>query len=257
MSGAATTFRLVGLSLLRGRRGVVLAIVSLLPLTWVVAAAFASGSGFKGGFGFVEILTQLYFPRVDLFVALYLGCAALGEEIEGKTLPYLLVRPVPRSALLLGRWLAGAFNAGVLLSLAYVALYAATVGQMGAKALWVDLPVLGSACIALWLSLAAYSAFFVLLSVMVRWPLLIGLAVLFLWEEWAAQMPGTMAQFTLLHHVYTLLARWTGESTYVSLASPYGEPLLTTTQSLQALIGVAVVSLVLALLRFRRRAYIV
>jgi ABC-2 type transport system permease protein len=257
VGGAATTVQLVGLSLLRGRRGVALALVCLLPLTWVVAAACAGGSGVKGSFGFVELLTTLYFARVNLFVALYLGCAALGEEIEAKTIPYLLVRPVPRSGLLLGRWLAGALNAGVLLSAAFLAAYAATVGQMGVKALRVDLPVLGHALAALWLSLAAYTSFFVLLSVVVRWPLLIGLALLFLWEEFAAKMPGTLAHFTLLHHVYSLLAHWTGEPTYQALASPNGDKLLTATQSLQVLAGFAFVSLTLALLRFRRRAYLV
>jgi len=257
VNSIAITARLDNLSLLRERRGVVLAFVCLLPLSWVVAAAFASGSGVKGVFGFVELLTGLYFSRVNLFVALYLGCAALGEEIEAKTIPYLLVRPVPRSALLLGRWLAGAFNAGVLLSAAFAVAYVATVGQMGWKALRVDLPVFGFALAALWLSLTAYTSFFVLLSILVRWPLLIGLALLFLWEEFAAKMPGTMAHFTLLHHVYSLLAHWTGEPTYVALASPLGDKLLTAAQSLQVLCGVAVVSLVLALLRFRKRAFLV
>ena len=257
LGGVAITARLTGLSLLRGRRGLVLALVCLLPLSWVVAAAFASGSGVKGALGFVELLTGLYFARVNLFVALYLGCAALGEEIDAKTLPYLLVRPVPRPALLLGRWLAGAFNAGLLLSAAFAAAYLATVGQMGMKALRVDLPVLGYALAALWLSVAAYTAVFVLLSIVARWPLLIGLALLFLWEEFAAKMPGTMARFTLLHHVYTLLAHWTGEPTYAALASPVGDKLLPASQSLQVLCGVAVAAIVLALLRFRRRAYLV
>lgn len=251
------TARLTGLSLLRGRRGVVLGLVCLLPLSWVVAAAFASGSGVKGALGFVELLTGLYFSRVNLVVALYLGCAALGEEIDARTLPYLLLRPVPRPALLLGRWLAGAFNSGVLLSAAFAVAYAATVGQMGWQALRVDLPVLGHALAALWLSLAAYTAFFVLLSIVVRWPLLIGLGLLFLWEEFAAKMPGTMARFTLLHHVYSLLASWTGEPTYVALASPFGDTLLSASQSLEALGGVAIGALALALLRFRRRAYLV
>ena len=257
LGGVVSTARLAGLSLLRGRRGFWLALVSLLPLTWVVTAFFVPGSGIKGGFGFLEVLSTLYFPRIDLFVALFIGCAALGEEMEGKTLPYLLVRPVPRSALLLGRWIAGAVNAGVLLGAAFVVAYLATVGQMGGRALLDDLPLLGHALAALWLSLAAYSAFFVLLSVVVKWPLLVGLAVLFLWEEFAASMSGTMARFTVLHHVYTLLAQWTGEPTWRALASPHGDPLLASAKSLQVVAGVAGVSLVIALWRFRKKAYLV
>src|SRR5262249_5436870 len=102
LGGVAATARLVGLSLLRGRRGFWLALVSLLPLTWVFASLFVAGSGIKGGFGFVDLLSKLYFPRVDLFVALFIGCAALGEDVEGETRPYLLARPVPRRAVMLG-----------------------------------------------------------------------------------------------------------------------------------------------------------
>lgn len=249
--------QLVGLSLIRGNRGVTLVVVSLTPLAWPIVALLAGGDAVKGSFGFLKLLTLLYFPRVNLFVALFLGCAALGEEIDGRTLPYLLVRPIPRAALLLGRWLAGTVNAGALLTGAFVVTYGVTVGQMGVQALVVDLPVLGWSLVALWIGVAAYCAFFVLLTIVVKWPLMIGIALLFLWEEWAASMPGSMAHYTLLHHLYSLLAHWTGEPTYQSLASPHGDRLLTTQQSLQVIVGFAAVSLALALARFRKRPYLV
>jgi ABC-type transport system involved in multi-copper enzyme maturation permease subunit len=246
-----------GLALLRGRRGAALALLCALPLLAPAVELVRSGAGAKGALGFLDTVTIYCFARVNLIVGLFLGCGALGEEIEGRTLPYLLTRPVPRSALLLGRWLSAIVTAFVLIGASYVAIYAATVGQMGLEALWVDLPVLGFALLGVAISLVAYSAFFVLLSIAIRWPLLVGLALLFVWEEWAASMPGTLARYTVLHHVYTVLARWSGEETWLRLASPYGDPLLTAGASLRVLAWIAGLSLALALWRFRRRPYLV
>jgi ABC-type transport system involved in multi-copper enzyme maturation permease subunit len=257
LDGALATVRVSGLTLLRGKRGVGLALLCLLPLIAPGLELVQEGAGAKGAVGFLETATVFYFRAVNLVVALFLGCGALGEEIEGRTLPYLLTRPVPRAGLLLGRFIASVLAASVLLGAAFVLLYVATVAPMGAEALWIDLPILGFTLIGLVLSLVAYGAFFVLLTVVVKWPLLIGLALLFLWEQWATDLPGTAARYTVQHHVYTLLWRWTGEETYRSVASPYGDELLTSGESLRVLGWIAAISLGLAVIRFRKRAYLV
>jgi len=255
--GVAATVRVTGLSLLRGRRGVALSLLCALPLIAPALELVEAGAGAKGALGFLDTVTNWYFARVNLIVGLFLGCGALGEEIEGRTLPYLLSRPVPRSALLLGRWLTAIATGTVLLGASYAVAYAASVGQMGLEALWVDLPVLGFALLGVAVSLIAYSAFFMLLTIVVKWPLLVGLALLFLWEEWAASMPGAAARYTVLHHVYNLLAHWTGDPTYVKLASPFEDERLAAASSLQILAWICAVSLALALWRFRRRPYLV
>ena len=38
-------------------------------------------------------------PSRCLVVCLFLGCAALGDDLDGKTLPYVLTRALPRHAL--------------------------------------------------------------------------------------------------------------------------------------------------------------
>lgn len=257
LDGAAVTVRLAGMSLLRGRRGVGLALLCAAPLAWPAMELFEPGAGAKGGVGFVEILTGTYFPVINLIVALFVGCGAIGEEVDGKTLPYLLTRPVPRSALLIGRWLSSLVAAGALLAAAYVALYVATVAPMGAEALWLDLPILGWALVAMALSLVAYCALFLLLSVVVKWPLLVGLALVFVWEHFAVDLPGTVPRYSLLHHVYTLLARFSGDDGYVAIARPYGLELLPATDSLQVLAWTTLIALGLALRRFSRKSFLV
>jgi ABC-type transport system involved in multi-copper enzyme maturation permease subunit len=251
------TVRVAGLSLLRGRRGVALLVLCALPLIWPALELFHSGLGTKGGVGFVRLLTELWFPRINLLVALFVGCGALGEEIDGRTVPYLLTRPVPRTALVIGRWLVAAFTASSLLGAGYVVLYVATVAPMGGDALLVDLPILGHALVGMALSMLAYCAVFMLFAVLIKWPLLVGLVLLFVWEEFAATMPGNIARYTLLHHVYTLMARWSGDEAYHLLARPENIELLPASDSLQVLAWVVVSSLAVSLWKFRRKAYLV
>jgi ABC-type transport system involved in multi-copper enzyme maturation permease subunit len=257
VDGVVATVRVTGLSLLRGRRAVALALVCAAPLVFPLIGLFKPGHGPKGGVGFLWLITTFYFARVNLLVALFLGCGALGEEIEGKTLPYLLLRPVPRSALVIGRWLTAILTSAALLGGTYLVVYVATVAPMGVEALRIDLPMLGYALLGVVISLFAYGAFFMLLAVVAKWPLLIGLALLFLFEEWAASMPGQLARYTVLHHVYNLLSQWTGSETYQRLASPYGDEVLPAGESLQVLAWICAVSLGIALWRFRKRPYLV
>jgi ABC-type transport system involved in multi-copper enzyme maturation permease subunit len=258
VDGVAVTLRTTGLSLLRGRwRLALVAVACLVPLIAPGLELVQRGSGARGAFGFVDTITAWSFARVNLVVALFLGNAAIGEEIDGRTLPYLLTRPVPRSALLVGRWLAAVVTAFVLLATTFLLVYLATVAPMGSEALVVDLPALGHALFGLAISLFAYCACFLLLSVVTRWSLLFGLALIFGWEEFATSLPGRAARYTVQHHVYTVLARTTGDENYVRLTHPLDHPMLTTSQSLLALAWLTIVALALALWRFRRRAYLV
>src|ERR1051325_5645147 len=87
VDGTWITLRLAGLSLLRGRRGIALAALCLIPLVPVAFALFTDASGGKGGLGYVDAYARFFLRWVVPVVCLYVGCAALGEEIEGRTLP--------------------------------------------------------------------------------------------------------------------------------------------------------------------------
>ena len=72
-----------------------------------------------------------------------------------------------------------------------------------------------------------------------------------------AAVPGQLAQYTVLHHVYNVLSQWTSSETYLRLANPGGNEVLTAAGSLQVLAWICVVSLAAAPWRFRQRAYLV
>lgn len=229
-----------------------LCLVPMLPI-WLTAIR---GDGeIKALQGFGETLGAYYFRMVNALVCLFLGCAVLGEDIDNKTLPYLLTRAIPRGALVLGRFLTFWLNASAMLVPAFVLVYAFTLLPMGAEAFRYGLPVLGASLLALVLSTAAYGGVFVLLSVVFRKPLLVGIGLLFLWESWAAVGPSALRPYTVAHQAFVLMTRWTDLPAYRLVAEDpaTGTVLLEAADSLQTLLGIPLVTLIVTYLYFRRR----
>jgi ABC-type transport system involved in multi-copper enzyme maturation permease subunit len=102
---------------------------------------------------------------------MYFGVQAIHGDIEDRTFQYLFLRPVPRWAILLGKWLAvsglcaAVFVGGTLLVFAAVAARPA----MWTDGVEVHLALVFAAAMAL--SAAAYAAVAALFSARFRWPL--------------------------------------------------------------------------------------
>jgi ABC-2 type transport system permease protein len=160
--------------LIRGRRMlgmVALASVSGL-VAWVSLAGAPTGEGERI---FQEITATI--PAATLSIAvLFLSTAALRDERDGGTLPFLFVTPVPRLTFAVSAWLAAA-AASLLVALAgWFVAFMATGAILGA---WtVAFPALATYVAAA----LAYSAIFMPLGYLFSRSLLVGLAYVFVWE---------------------------------------------------------------------------
>lgn len=77
---------------------------------------------------FQDIVSQVFFPLlIPITIAVY-ASAAIGEEVEGKTLPYLFTRPVYRSWILLAKTLAFLLASMILGIIALTITYFVAVG---------------------------------------------------------------------------------------------------------------------------------
>lgn len=123
---------------------------------------------------------------VALAAAVFSGMV-LSQEIEQKTIVYLLTRATPRWQLLLGRSLAAWVGAALV---SVVAIVAGSVSLMGVSALghapmWRDalLVVIGA---------AAYTSLFVVVSLLVNRAMIWCLLFAFGWETFVPNMPGDL-----------------------------------------------------------------
>jgi ABC-2 type transport system permease protein len=143
-----------------------------LPALMIGLAALAQGLGAKPSDWVVPVVVGLGLAVVLPVMTLIIGTGVLGSEIDDGTIVHILAKPLPRTEIILAKlvvaWLVSWVVSGVPL---------AVCGFIS-----------GSAQLALGLFVGAglgalaYSALFLLLSLLTRRPVLIGLLYIVLWE---------------------------------------------------------------------------
>ncbi len=123
-----------------------------------------------------------FFVRFSVPVlGVFYGTALIADEVEDKTITYLFSRPIPRGAVLVGKYLAylACTICVVLPSVVLVWLLVVPMGGslgQGFPDLLKDLGILA-------LGLAVYGAVFALVGAAMKRPLLVGLVFVFGWES--------------------------------------------------------------------------
>jgi ABC-type transport system involved in multi-copper enzyme maturation permease subunit len=253
-----SVFRLTLRAMLRTRRSLFLLVLLGLPVL-VALVQRLSGGGRSGSFDLYGALVSGYYlgyfaPGVGMalpLVALFYAAALVGDEVEGHTLVYFLTRPIPRAALVFGKfsaYLAWTLTA-TLVSLGLVFLLARAPN---AASPWVAATTFARDLGVSFIALASYGAVFALAGVLLRRPLLPGLLFLYVWE-FGARLAGPFARLTLGTYVEPLLARRTMPLGQAWLSSPTA---VSTMQAALVVGLVALLSLVAASAVFARREYV-
>jgi ABC-2 type transport system permease protein len=237
------------------RRSIVIALLLGLPI--VLALIYRGVLGRLppqvAAFDFYGNIVAHYYLRFALpLAALFYATALIADEVDGKTLTFLITRPVRRSAILCGKF--AAYVATTLaLSLPSVVvsffLLATANGMAGIGSkvpdLFRDLGVMA-------LALLAYGALFTLVGVVLRRPVIPGLLFIFVWEM-LAYLPGYMPRFTLTAWLQSLIRHRPAQG---DLSGMFGQ-VLPAALSLQVLTLATAAFLGLALWIFSRREYVI
>jgi ABC-2 type transport system permease protein len=258
--GAKATFRLALPMTLWSRRTLLMTMLAVfLPLAaalFLAVKAIPAAEIRTPGYIFYSSAFQ-FVQYYVMLVALFYGTAVVAEEVDGKTLTYLLIRPVPRSAILLGKGLAAWFIGALILSPMLIFTYTLfTLGDgllyMGnASSFTINFPTFLSD-IALTLgTLAVYTALFTFIGAYFKRPVLWGIAIAFGWESWVAFVPGLTRKLTVMHYVQSLSQHATGKNVAVALLGQQTG----TFQSILALVVIFVLFCALATWTFGRREY--
>ncbi len=150
------------------------------------------------------MMIWMFFVRFTVPVlSIFYGTALIADEVEDKTITYLFTRPIPRGAVLVGKYFA--FVASTLLvvlpSVMLVWLLVVPIrGSLGGSfpQLLKDLVILG-------VGFAVYGALFAYIGARFKRPLMIALFFVFAWEQAALLFPGYMRRFTIAHYLQGLI----------------------------------------------------
>ncbi|HNV02606.1 MAG TPA: ABC transporter permease subunit [Vicinamibacterales bacterium] len=210
--------RVLDLSLgqmLWSRRTIFLALVVGSPLALgllfrILSAFGVSGAMRAGGVAmggpaiFGSMVWLLYLRFIVPVLGVFYGTALIADEVEDKTVTYLFVRPIPRSAVLVGKYLAYLVTTACVVLPSVVLLYL-LVAPLGNGSLAGAFPALVKDLALLGIGLAAYGALFAFIGARFKHPLVTGLVFAFGWEQVALMLPGYLRRVTIAYYLQSLV----------------------------------------------------
>ncbi|MCY4027996.1 MAG: ABC transporter permease subunit [Acidobacteria bacterium] len=221
--------------MLWSRRTVFMAVVAGGPMVIAVALRLAAtsaagrltgspGPSFAlGGPDIFGLMIWAFYLRFTVPVlGVFYGTSLIADEVEDRTLTYLFTRPIPRGAVLVGKYLAYLVCTSVVVLPSVVVVYFSVVplfgGSIGAgfPSLVVDLGLIG-------VGLAVYGAAFAFVGARLERPLLSGLLFIFGWEPVVVLVPGYMKNLSIAYYLQGLVPH----------AAPQDEPMTLLRSALQ------------------------
>ena len=136
-------------------------------------------------------------------LGVFYGTSLIADEVEDKTITYLFTRPIPKGAVLVGKYFAYLACTIFVVLPSVMIVYLAIVpmrGSLGASFIDLikDLTLLA-------IGLSVYGAVFAFIGAKFKRPLLIGLVFIFGWEQAALAFPGYLKKFTVAYYLQALV----------------------------------------------------
>jgi len=201
------------------------------------------------------LMIWVFFVRFSVPVlGVFYGTSLIADEVDDKTITYLFTRPIPRGSVLLGKYLAFLVCTifVVLPSVVVVWLLIVPIGgSLGASFLDLvkDLGLLA-------LGLAIYGAVFALIGAGLKRPLLVGLALVFVWEPLVMALPGYLKLYTVAYYLQGLVPHAMPSDSTMSLIQSIFQEAPSFARSMVTLTLIEVGCLWLAMRAIERKEYV-
>jgi ABC-2 type transport system permease protein len=265
MSSAMRIFDLSLGQMLWSRRSVFLGVLLGGPVLLAVVLRIVDtlhASGFRvngaavGGTTIFGMMIWLLFIRFIVPVlGVFYGTALIADEVEDKTITYLFTRPIPRRAVLLGKYFAY-LVCTVLLVLPSVMIVFFLIVPTGGGSIAAGFPGLAADLGMLVVGLASYGAVFALVGTRLKRPLVVGLVFAFGWEPAVLLFPGYLKRLTVAYYMQALVTHEMPQDSSVSMLLQIFHEVPSVAVSLLILTGIVVVALWFAGQAVEQREYV-
>lgn len=201
------------------------------------------------------LMIWIFYLRFTVPVlGVFYGTSLMADEVEDKTITYLFTRPIPRGAVLVGKFLAYLACTVFVVLPSVVLVYLLVVplrGSLGGS--FMDLV---KDLVLLALGLAVYGAVFAFVGAKFKRPLLVGLIFIFGWEQAALAFPGYLKRFTVAYYLQGLVPHAMPSDSVMSLVQGIFRESPSLWGSLAGLAGILAVFLGLGAWIVSRREYV-
>jgi ABC-2 type transport system permease protein len=230
----------------RSRSLLVVAVICLIPVLFAIIPHFISDFSLRDLRETVSeiIYLNLFSATLLPLATLVLATAALGDEIEDKTLHYLAMKPLSRFRIVLEKWVAVVVLMTVVVWVSLTIIWAiASWGHFGDMQ-DILLPMLLSSLIGI----LGYGSLFMFISLVINRALLFGVFYVFIWETTLARFLPGIRSISISHYTQSAFVRLL-EDRRVAIDGPSSAQTITI-----ALALVLIASLGLATWRLRTMA---
>ncbi len=261
------TMRVFDLSLgemLWSRRTIFMALVVGLPvlISIIVRLLFELGAPSLrvnnqsvGGTVIFGLMIWVFFISFSVpILGVFYGTSLIADEVEVKTITYLFSRPIPRGAVLIGKYLAYLACTILVVLPSVILVWLLIVPINGSLAasfmdLLTDLGLLA-------LGLAVYGAVFSLIGAALKRPLLVGLIFIFGWETMVNAIPGSLRRVSVSYYLQSLVPHAMPADSPMGILQQLFQDRLSVAQSLFWLVLIGGVCLWLSARTVARREYV-
>ena len=198
--------------LLWSRRMLFLALLSSVPVAIAIVIRIAEAQGMtlpivgeapSSGAGlFGTIVWAAYIRFMVPVFGVFLGTGLIADEVEDRTITYLFTRPIPRGAVLLGKYLAYLVCTALVALSSLMLTYGALVPLVN---LATTFPRLLADLGIVLVGLATYGALFGLTGAALRRPIVVGLVFVFGWEPLALLLPGYLKRASVAFYLQSMV----------------------------------------------------
>ena len=239
---------------LKAKKSRLFFLISLIPVLILFIAKVIEiinpGSQVSAADIFSKVFLVIYIQLLLPMLALFFGSSVINEEIDNKTLVFLTTAPVPKSAIVLGKYVSYGLLSLIIINIGFILSFLIiNITQLNQIVYIREFFTFFGVGI---LALFSYSAFFMLLGTLFKKSLLLGLLFIFGWEGVVQYFPGTTQKFTLIHYIKSLLPESSENIKFLVFKLEPSSPV----ESFIVLLLVTVLSLIVASFIFNRKEYI-
>jgi len=214
-----------------------------------------NGAEVSGASAFGMMIWLLYIRFIVPVLGVFFGTSLIADEVDDKTITYLFTRPIPRRAVLLGKYLAY-LACTVLLVLPSVVLMFFLVVPIGGGAIGPAFPALVTDLAMLAVGLASYGAVFALVGARLKRPLVVGLVFAFGWEPAVLLFPGYLRRLTVAYYLQGLVTHEMPQDSAVNVLLQVFREVPGVWTSVACLAAIIVIALWFAGQSVERREYV-
>lgn len=180
----------------------VVTLFSLVPVLFTVIYLINTGDQ-TGRMWIDDLFRNIIVPTILPLATVILATNALGNEIEDRTMVYLVLKPVRRSRIVLEKYIAVVQSTWLAL---IVGMVISWIMASQGNAID-DLDVLAAAVLALLIGVLTYAAIFMALSLIISRALIAGIIYVLIWESLLARLIPNARLFSVQHYVQSIYSR--------------------------------------------------